>query len=83
MNDQIRMLFEAGQSYSQIGRRLGVTTNVVAGRCRLMGLRRSGSPHPLVEPTPVEPTQSAFFSPKQRELYLDLQRAVLNTGGRR
>ena len=40
IDDRIRTMFTNGATYDSIAMALGVTRNVVAGRCRKMGLRR-------------------------------------------
>lgn len=39
--EQIRTLFNEGDTYTQIAEKLGLTKGVVAGRCRMMKLVRN------------------------------------------
>lgn len=85
MRERIRTLFESGATYTEIAKALGLSRNAVAGHCHRMGLKRekvAAEPKPI-KPKRVKPVLPDFYSPKQREAYIDLQRAVLNTGGRR
>ena len=85
MKERIQALFESGSTYTEIAQALGLSRNAVAGYCFRMGLKRekvAAEPKPI-KPKRERPVLPTFHSPKQREAYLDLQRAVLNTGGRR
>lgn len=46
IDDRIRTMFTNGGTYDSIADALGVTRNVVAGRCRKMGLRRDRAAAP-------------------------------------
>lgn len=43
IDNEVRRLFTAGATYSEVAAMLGLTKGVVAGKCRRMGLVREGS----------------------------------------
>jgi hypothetical protein len=51
----LRKRFHDGLSYSRLGDLFGVTTNVIAGRCHRLGIRRPPKPPKVVEPEIIPP----------------------------
>jgi hypothetical protein len=58
-DELLRKRFHDGLSYSRLGDLFGVTTNVIAGRCHRLGIRRPPKPPKAgkVEPPPVRPPE--------------------------
>lgn len=65
----IASYFNAGETYSQIGDRLGTTRNAIASACRRLGLRRDPTQLPKKRVKPViSPEEQAEREQDMRDL---------------
>jgi len=93
MNEEVAKLYQEGISYRTIAKRLGLSVGQVAGIIRRLGIaKKEDTLHcfnackkqvvvlePLHEFEQPKSKPSPYYSPKQREAYETLRKAVENT----
>ena len=91
MNEEVAKLYQEGISYRTIAKRLGLSVGQVAGIIRRLGIAKkedtlhcfNACKDRAVAPEPShefeQPKPSPHYSPKQREAYETLRKAVENT----
>ncbi len=87
MNEEVAKLYQEGISYRTIAKRLGLSVGQVAGIIRRLGIAKkedtlhcfNACKDKAVTPEPKPPSPSPYYSPKQREAYETLRKAVENT----